>query len=257
MEPVEPAPQPRIVRPARTEPATEAPADPEPQVVVAPQPEPEPVAPVGLIRDETPADTGTDTDPAPRPRQDPDPQPEPRQPRPRPEPEPEPTREPRPQPEPEPTENTQQYELKTGSGHSVHTAESSTDQDASRYWEFIKVERHHGQGTGEARTATARLTAQLTNASLDRNADEFQCAAWLDAGDRRLITDTEHYFTVTLVELDANYQPTGQFQQVIHQQAYDLRAGKSTRSEPMLNEPFPVDPANGFHYTCEAEYVAK
>lgn len=259
----EAAPPPLIVRPDPTEPEPEAPVvvvEPEPEVAQAPQPAPAP--PVGLVRDET----DTDTDPAPQPRQntddDTDPRPEPREPRPEPEPEPEPTREPKPEPkpepepEPEPTENPQQYALKEGPGHSIHTAQSSTDpDDGSFYWEFLRTERHGNPG--RPRSSSARLVAQLTNDSVDATADEFRCAAWLDAGDMRLTTDEEHFFTVTLVELDENFQPTGNTQQVIHQQTYNLRAGRSTRSEPMLNEPFPVDPSSGLHYTCEAEYIEK
>ena len=243
---------------------TEAPVAPAP----APAPVEAPAEPqTGLIRDpdagvivpDEPADTdntdntgngngngngnggdgdgGTDPKPSDKPTTDPKPSPEPTD---------------SPSPDPEPNEN--RFALHTGDGHSEWTAYSDAGE-----WTFSLVQGHSGGRSETSRSAGTRLTVGFTQQSMTGNSpDRFlQCAAVLNAGNRRLTTDTEHAFEVSLLRLDANGVPVTNdpVNTVTARQAYDLEAGEDTAGAPIETGKVFVDAStDDTDYTCGVRY---
>ena len=271
LAPLDPAPQPRIVRPAEEETEPPAAVTAEPDIVVVGDPVAE--EPVGLIREPSPVvilepepDTTPprDTDGRSAPDNDGDPpgQPDPTT-SPRPDPSPTPKPDPRPQPTPEPTENPATYALScphdspdSCEGVSRDTAESYEYEPGQFEWLFRTIAGHDNQ-TPEAkgsRQVMSRLSVGFSEATWESQDQvrEFRCDAVLTAGSRRLTTDTEHVFEISLWTSDG-YDPLEVVDgsTVIIREAFDLAAGTSAT---LLSNSYELDAADGGAYTCKVVY---
>ena len=201
-------------------------AQPDPVVVVQPPP-------AGLVRD--PGDepgVADPTDPAPDPK-----------PKPKPDPDPTPT------PSPTPPD-TSRFELHSGEGHSRDTAIADSGD-----WLFLVVDGHGGQ-SATSRSAQARLTVGFTESAKQGSGPErdLSCHAVLTAGSRRLITDRDHVFELSLWTADENGVPqekTDAF--VLLRRAFDLGAGES---RTLSMDPVERDANDEINYACRVTYTA-
>lgn len=218
--------------------------------------EDEPAEPaVGIIRDTPapviPADTSDDDDAADDDDDDDDEAPAAPRPDRTPSEEPEPTTPPRETDSPSPSPEPADVALRTGEGHSRDTALA---EDGG--WLFREVSGHGGQGQDSSREAQARLVVGFDDGAKQGSGPtrEFQCRAWLTAGEGRLTTDDDHVFEIALLALDADGNVAEAVTAVIERHAYDLGPGETTAAEPMTTTPVELDAADGIDYTCAVRY---
>lgn len=233
------------ITPARLRPLPERtppppPAAPVDNTVVAPAPE-EPAGPVGLIRDPEPEPTREPRD------RDRDPEPTPR---------PEPTREPEPEPEPtQEPEDPASYALRNGEGLSRDTAESMESGDSGQWqWQIKSLAGHENQDeqTQRSRKAMARLEVGFNEEAKrsSKQVRDFRCDAVLSAGSRRLTTDDDHVFVISLWTSDG-YSPQNNVGSVIIKQVVDLDPGET---QTLYSNVYTLDAADQTSYTCRVRY---
>lgn len=246
---------PVIVRPRPRPARTEAPA-PVDTTPVAPAEEPE--QPVGLIPDEDGPSAPVDEEPAnepdnePAPRPEPDPEPT-RRPRPRPEPRPEPT--PEPEPTEEPTENPRDFALHEGAGFSRDTALANETGNSGKFnWDILSVVGH---GQSEDAQASREPADRIVVGFFDEASDsqepvrDFRCDATVTAGSRRLTTDRNHYFEISMWPTDGYDVGDEPIHTAFVSVALDLAPGEQAVLE---GGELTLDAAEGVDYTCSAEY---
>ena len=242
--------EPAIIRPRRrARPEPEPTQAPPPPVVTAPAAE-EPVSgPVGLIRDPAPT-----TEPEPTRRRDRDRGPEP-EPEPTPKPEPEPEPEPDPTEEPEP-DDTSRFALRSGEGLSRDTA-LATEQGNSGKWNW-QIRSIGGQHNQDAKSQRSRKTMARLEVGFNQEAvtskepvRDFRCDALLTAGSRRLVTDADHVFEISLWTTDG-YALLDQVGSILLKKVVDLDAGEQATLYSNVFED--LDAADGVSYTCKVTY---
>lgn len=235
-----------IVVPLEEEPLTDDPEDDPAPPAEDPPPADDPPPPVGLIPDPDPdpdpAPAGGDTSPTTDP-DDSDSEPdetEPPSPRPPPETE-----------EPEPSPTPADVALRTGQGHSRHTALAEGDD-----WLIREVSGHGQPEPDTSRQAAARLTVGFNDSARSGSGSvrSFSCQAWLTAGDERLTTDRDHVFEISLVALDDNGAVSEVVTSVIERQAFDLAPGEDTLDRLMATAAVELDAADDTDYSCVAVY---
>jgi hypothetical protein len=254
----EPTASPKTVivrpRPQRTRPADEP--DGGEVVVAPPAPAPVPTATPsgGLVRDPvspTPAPDDTDVDndgngSKGNGTKDPEPKPDPTT-----KPKPDPTPKPEPEPTPEPTEpeDTARYALREGDGHSRDAALADNGD-----WLFLRNDGHESQPQ-PSRAAQARLMVGFSDAALEGQGPvrDLSCHAVLTSGSRRLVTDMDHVFEISLWAADEYGVPTGDMPivSVTERHAWDLPAD---RTRTMSMDPIELDAEDGVNYTCTVTY---
>jgi hypothetical protein len=241
----------------------------DPIVEQAPDPAPLPPAdqtPVGLVRDPAPPvvvapDTDGDTPPNRQPRDrdntDVDPAPAPRpDPRPEPKPKPEPKPAPKPAPTAAPQPDTKQYELREGTGLTTDSVESYQLDETTWDWLFRSFAGHDGQVQGSRKTQ-ARLSVGFSEAAKRSSKQErtFRCDATLTAGSKRLITDTNHVFEISLWTTTDGYNPSSKVGSgVLVRRAFDMAPGTS---HTLLSNTYLLDAANDIDYICQATYLSR
>ena len=228
-----------------TEPAAGLIRDPDTPVVVA-EPDPEP--------DPDPRGNGGDRDPAPDPDPEPEPDPDPTR---RPDPEPDPD----PSPDPEPTPSTRQYELRAGQGLTEDVAQAEDPGNSGKYeWSFLNIASGDNQDeqTQRSRKAQARLSVRFSQATTQSEEQSrlFRCDAELAAGSRRLLTDEDHEFVISLWTFDDfAYGSEVAGTRTTVSQDFDLAPGETHR---LLSKTVQLDAeADAGQYACRAIYRAK
>lgn len=193
------------------------------------------------------AAAGPRAQPAPGPDTEPEPEPEPgARPRPRPRPRDEPRPTPSPTPSPTPDQGVALREGRGGDG------DRAIAQDGD--WTFLGGSEPGAGGPADPRR---RLTVRFDDSAYAASGPvvPLQCDARLTAGDRRLRTDSDHVFEISLAELDSEGNPARRVTAVLARETFDLAPGES--SVEMSTDPVEVNAEDGVSYTCTVRYRAR